>query len=163
MDKLKFIQAKILSREELVLKRNLWKFFEQKVVFTNGCFDIVHLGHVDYLAKAAYLGDKMIVGLNTDASVSKLKGSSRPVQDEYSRAMLIAAFHFVDAVVLFDEETPFDLISLLKPDVLVKGADYTIDKIVGSDLVLASGGTVKTIEYLAGYSTSSIISKIQNS
>ncbi len=160
MDKLAVIQSKILTREALLPKVKIWKFQGQKIVFTNGCFDIVHLGHIDYLAKAASLGNRLIVGLNTDASVSCIKGPFRPVQDEHSRAMLMAALHFVDAVVLFGEDTPLELISYLKPDVLVKGSDYSVDQIVGADVVLANGGSVQTIDFVEGYSTSKVIDKI---
>jgi rfaE bifunctional protein nucleotidyltransferase chain/domain len=160
MDKLAVIQSKILTREALLPKVRIWKFQGQKIVFTNGCFDIVHLGHIDYLAKAASLGNRLIVGLNTDASVSCIKGPFRPVQDEHSRAMLMAALHFVDAVVLFGEDTPLELISYLEPDVLVKGSDYSVEQIVGADVVLANGGSVQTIDFVEGYSTSKVIDKI---
>ncbi|WP_375580116.1 D-glycero-beta-D-manno-heptose 1-phosphate adenylyltransferase [Marivirga tractuosa] len=149
---------KIYSLEVLNDKREEWK--DQKVVFTNGCFDILHLGHVDYLEKAAAKGDKLIVALNTDASVSKLKGPTRPVNNENARARIIAALAFVDAVVFFTEDTPLSLIKLLKPDVLVKGSDYKISNIVGADVVMENGGTVETIELVEGYSTTNIINKI---
>ncbi len=161
MNKREVIQSKIVKKEELLYKRNIWRFLDQKVVFTNGCFDIVHYGHVDYLAMAASLGNRMIVGLNSDRSVGNLKGEGRPVQNERSRALIMAAFQFVDAVVLFDEETPFELISFLQPDILVKGSDYAIDRIVGADIVLANGGRVETIDFVEGYSTTSIIQKIR--
>lgn len=163
MDNLSLIKNKILPLEKLYPFLNIWRFKEQKIVFTNGCFDLLHLGHIDYLAKAADLGDKLIVGLNSDSSTSVLKGTSRPITNQTSRSRLLASLFFVDAVVLFDESTPYELIKALRPDVLVKGADYTIDKIVGSDLVLANGGEVKTIEYIKGYSTSAIEQKIRNS
>lgn len=163
MDNLSLIKNKILPLEKLYPFLNIWRFKEQKIVFTNGCFDLLHLGHIDYLAKAADLGDKLIVGLNSDSSTSVLKGTSRPITNQTSRSRLLASLFFVDAVVLFDESTPYELIKALRPDVLVKGADYTIDKIVGSDLVLANGGEIKTIEYIAGYSTSAIEQKIRNS
>ena len=142
-----------------------------KIVFTNGCFDIIHRGHIDYLAKASDLGGKLIIGLNSDSSVRKLnKAKSRPLQDEKSRAMILASMHFVDAVILFFEETPQDLIRLLTPDVLVKGADYDADEInpqgkkfiVGSDFVRTFGGEVKTIEFLEGFSTTAIENKIKS-
>jgi D-glycero-beta-D-manno-heptose 1-phosphate adenylyltransferase len=163
MDKLAVLQSKILTREQLLPKINIWKFLGDKIVFTNGCFDIVHLGHIDYLARAASLGNRMIIGLNTDASVSKIKGPMRPVQDEGSRAHLLAALSFVDAVVLFDEPTPLELITFLSPDILVKGSDYSIDQIVGADVILANGGKVETIDFVEGYSTSRIIEKIKKS
>ncbi|MBC7913398.1 MAG: adenylyltransferase/cytidyltransferase family protein, partial [Pyrinomonadaceae bacterium] len=130
---------------------------------TNGCFDLLHLGHIDYLAKAANLGNKLVIGLNSDKSTSDLKGPGRPITNQKSRARLLAALYFVDAVVLFDEPTPYNLIKAINPDILVKGADYTIDTIVGADIVLANGGSVKTIEYIDGYSTSAIEQKIRNS
>ena len=138
-----------------------WADSGEKLVFTNGCFDIIHRGHVDYLAKASSFGDKMIIGLNTDASVSRIKGSNRPVQDEYSRAMILAAFSFVDLVVLFDEDTPYELIKLVQPDVLVKGSDYKAEDIVGYDIIKAKGGEVVTIDFVEGYSTSRIIDKLR--
>lgn len=138
-----------------------WKFAGKKVVFTNGVFDLLHLGHVTYLAKAADLGDKLIIGLNTDASVKRLKGESRPINDQNNRAALLASLFFVDAVVMFDADTPRDLIAQLLPDVLVKGADYTVDQIAGSKEVLANGGEVKTITLVDGYSSTSIINRIK--
>ncbi len=138
-----------------------WKSKGERVVFTNGCFDILHLGHVDYLEKARNLGDRLIVGLNTDSSVSRYKGPDRPVQDEKSRARVISSLGFVDMVVLFDEDTPKDLISALVPDVLVKGSDYLAENIVGADVVKKAGGEVKTIDFVTGYSTSKVIEKIK--
>ncbi len=136
-----------------------WKSNGLKVVFTNGCFDIIHLGHVDYLEKARSKGDKLVLGLNTDASVSKLKGPQRPINNEYARARVLAAMQFIDLIILFGEETPKELIAALTPDVLVKGSDYTIENIVGADHVLAHGGKVETIDFVEGYSTSGIIEK----
>jgi D-glycero-beta-D-manno-heptose 1-phosphate adenylyltransferase len=150
---------KIKTIETILPLIPLWKK-EGKIVFTNGCFDILHLGHVDYLEKARNLGQKLIVGLNTDSSVQRIKGPSRPVQDELCRARLLASMQFVDAVILFDQETPFDLIASIKPDILVKGNDYTIDKIIGAEIVMENGGEVKTIAFIDGYSTSKIIDKI---
>lgn len=163
MDNLTLIENKILTVEKLLPFLNIWRFKEQKIVFTNGCFDLLHLGHIDYLAKAADMGNKLVIGLNTDKSTSSLKGPNRPITNQTSRANLLASLFFVDAVVLFDESTPYELIKAIKPDVLVKGADYTIDKIVGADMVIANGGEVKTIEYISGYSTSAIEQKIRNS
>ncbi len=133
------------SNEKLAKQVMSWQIHNEKVVFTNGCFDILHLGHIDYLAKAADLGDRLIIGVNTDSSVSSIKGPSRPVIDELTRATKLAALLFVDAVILFGEDTPLTLIEAVKPDVLVKGGDYTIDTIVGADAVLARGGTVDVI------------------
>lgn len=162
MDKLGFVENKILTSERLNSLLNIWRFQSQKIVFTNGCFDLLHLGHIDYLCKASDLGNKLIIGLNSDESISLLKGPSRPITCQNSRAHILASLFFVDGVVLFNEETPINLIRLIKPDFLVKGSDYTIQQIIGSDVVLANGGLVKTIDYLPGYSTSSIENKIKN-
>jgi len=152
---------KILTRPELLKQVAAWKAQGLRIVFTNGCFDLLHLGHVDYLEKAKALGDKLLVGVNTDASVSRLKGPSRPLQDEMSRARIMASLLFIDAVVLFDEETPYELIKAVMPDILVKGDDYALENIVGHDIVLNNGGEVKTIALVKGYSTSGIVDKIQ--
>ncbi|MGV3503026.1 MAG: D-glycero-beta-D-manno-heptose 1-phosphate adenylyltransferase [Adhaeribacter sp.] len=153
---------KIFARPQLLRQVQEWKQAGQRLVFTNGCFDILHLGHVDYLEKARALGDKLIVGVNTDASVSRLKGPSRPLQDEMSRARIMASLLFTDAVTLFDEETPYELIKSVLPDILVKGDDYAVETIVGYDLVINNGGQVKTIELVKGYSTSNVVAKIKN-
>lgn len=163
MAKYETLRNKVVNCDQLEALVDKWRTQNQKIVFTNGCFDLLHLGHIDYLAKAADLGDKLIIGLNSDMSTTRLKGPTRPITDERSRAHILASLFFVDAVVLFDEPTPLDLISRIKPDVLIKGADYTIDQIVGADVVLALGGKVKTLEYLEGYSTSAIERKIKNS
>ncbi|GEO03431.1 cytidylyltransferase [Adhaeribacter aerolatus] len=152
---------KILTRSELVQQVNDWKAQGLCVVFTNGCFDLLHLGHIDYLEKAKQLGDKLLVAVNTDASVSRLKGPERPLQDEMSRARIMASLLFVDTVVLFDEETPYELIKAVMPDILVKGDDYALENIVGHDIVLQNGGEVKTIPLVKGYSTSGIVDKIR--
>jgi D-glycero-beta-D-manno-heptose 1-phosphate adenylyltransferase len=154
-------ENKILDLQTAVSTVEGWQSAGQKVVFTNGCFDIVHLGHIDYLEKARALGDRMILGLNTDASVSRLKGPLRPVVNEYARARLMAALSFIDAVILFDEPTPTELIETVKPDILVKGDDYTVANIAGADFVLGRGGEVKTISLVEGYSTSKLIEKIK--
>lgn len=138
-----------------------WQSEGKKVVFTNGVFDLLHIGHITYLAKAAELGDKLIIGLNADSSVKRIKGESRPINDQNSRAALLASFFFVDAVVIFEEDTPLNLISTLLPDVLIKGADYNIENIVGAKEVLANGGEVKTITFVDGYSSTSIINRIK--
>lgn len=160
--KLDLVQSKIVSLDGLQKKLSLWRFQDKKIVFTNGCFDLLHLGHIDYLSKARDLGDVLIVGLNTDHSVKKLKGESRPIQDENSRATILAAIEFVDAVVLFDEETPYHLISVVKPDVLVKGSDYKPEEIVGYDILKTYNGEVKTLDFVQGYSTSAIEEKIKS-
>ena len=157
------LKNKILSGPALARDLAIWRFQGNKIVFTNGCFDILHLGHIDYLAKAADLGHVLIIGLNTDASVSRIKGPQRPLQDQESRAMVLAALGFVTAVVFFDEETPYELIQLVQPDILVKGADYKPEEIVGYDIVTAKGGQVVTLEFLEGYSTTGIVNKILNS
>ena len=154
------LQSKVYTTKTLELQISEWRKNKHKLVFTNGCFDLLHLGHVDYLAKARDLGDKLIIGLNTDASVSRIKGPSRPVKDELSRAHILAAMQFVDAVIFFDEETPINLISWVKPDVLVKGGDYTIEGIAGHEIILENGGEVQTIEFVEGYSSSKLIDKI---
>jgi rfaE bifunctional protein nucleotidyltransferase chain/domain len=161
MTTLEVTEAKILSREIIKQRVAMWRFQNRKVVFTNGCFDILHKGHIDYLSKARDLGDVLIIGLNTDDSVRRLKGDGRPVQDEKTRAMVLASLRFVEAICLFDEDTPHDLIDQLKPDVLVKGGDYTEDSIVGADIVKANGGVVVTIPLTPGHSTSGLIGKLK--
>ncbi len=138
-----------------------WRTNKETIVFTNGCFDIVHHGHVDSLVKSAEMGTKLIVGLNSDKSVEILKGRNRPILSTESRAIVLAAFCFVDAVIVFTEETPADLIALILPDILVKGNQYKIYEIAGSDTVLAHGGKVEMLELVAGISTSDIIDKIK--
>jgi rfaE bifunctional protein nucleotidyltransferase chain/domain len=155
------IKDKIFSTNTALTKRvNSWQLHNEKVVFTNGCFDILHLGHIDYLTKAADLGDRLIVAVNTDSSVSALKGPSRPIIDEETRAMKLASLVFIDAVILFGEETPLQLITEVRPNVLVKGGDYTIDTIVGASEVQDNGGEVVVIPFLEGHSTTSIVNKI---
>jgi D-glycero-beta-D-manno-heptose 1-phosphate adenylyltransferase len=153
--------SKILTSKEAKKRAQQWQSEGKKIVFTNGCFDIVHLGHIDYLEKARNLGDKLVLGLNTDASIKRLKGKKRPVVNEYARSRMMSAFEFVDAVILFDEETPKELIQTICPDILVKGDDYSVENIVGSDFVIANGGEVKTISLVKGYSTTAIIQKIK--
>lgn len=152
---------KILPLDKGINKINEWKKNGHKVVFTNGCFDILHLGHLDYLEKSRNLGDRLVIGLNTDGSVRQLKGPNRPINSELSRARMLAALAFVDLVIAFDEETPLELIKKVKPDILIKGKDYSIENIVGAEFVLGNGGEVKTIEILEGYSTTEIINKIK--
>ena len=152
---------KILPLDKGINKINRWKKSGYKVVFTNGCFDILHLGHLDYLEKSRNLGDRLVIGLNTDSSVRRLKGPNRPIIAELSRARMLAALAFVDLVIAFNEETPLELIKKVKPDILIKGKDYSIENIVGAEFVLGNGGEVKTIEILEGYSTTEIINKIK--
>lgn len=156
------VENKIVSLEVAVALRNEWKEDQQKVVFTNGVFDILHAGHVKSLTNAKTNGDKLIIGLNADASVKRLKGDERPVISERDRAILLAALQFVDLVVLFWEDTPIKLIETLLPDVLVKSADYHIENIVGAKEVIANGGEVKIMPFVQGISTSAIINKIRN-
>ena len=164
------IQSKSFTLDHFKDTLSEWRNQNKSCVFTNGVFDIIHKGHIDYLYKASQLGDKLILGLNADSSVKRLgKGDDRPINVEKDRAYLLAAFFFIDAVILFDSDTPYQLISIIKPDVLVKGGDYDPaakegDKkyIVGSDLVLSSGGKVDVIPFLPGYSTTSLIQKIRN-
>lgn len=154
------IIKKIYSLADLQQQVNRWKFFGKKIAFTNGCFDILHQGHIFSLSKAAKEGDVLIVGVNADASVKKLKGEGRPVTDEHSRALVLASLLIVDAVIIFKEDTPFELITSLMPDVLVKGGDYTIDQIVGAKEVIANGGRVVINPIMEGFSTTGIIKKI---
>jgi len=150
------------SLEEIKLIRSALKAESKKVVFTNGCFDIMHAGHIDYLNKAKALGDVLIVGLNTDDSVKRIKGDKRPIINEDERAEIISNIKPVDYVVFFDEDTPDELINELVPDILIKGADWNINEIVGRKTVLANGGEVKTIEFVNDQSTSKIIELITN-
>lgn len=161
MDYQSLVKSKIYAAGSVLPCVEQWHKEGKNIVFTNGCFDIVHRGHLDYLSKAAALGDKLIIGLNTDASVRGIKGPERPITDEYSRAWLLASLCYVDAVVLFDEPTPYELISRVQPQVLVKGADYKAEEVVGYDIVTANGGKVVTLEFLTGFSTTSIIEKIR--
>jgi len=162
MNHLEHIESKIWHmNKELEWQLAVWRFHEHKIVFTNGCFDLLHLGHIDYLTKAAAEGTLMIVGMNSDESVQRIKGDSRPIKDEKSRAITLAALGFVGAVVIFEEDTPQNLIQLVQPDVLVKGKDYQVKDIVGADIVEKKGGQVVTMDLVEGYSTSDIIDKIR--
>ena len=170
MATLDIVRANILLKSVLLRAICRWRLLSRKLVFTNGCFDLLHQGHIDYLSKAADMGDVLVVGLNSDRSVKLLnKGAGRPIQNEQSRALILSSLHFVDAVVLFDEATPYELIKLVRPDVLVKGADYDANEtnsksgkyIAGSDIVRANGGEIKTIALLEGYSTTIIEQKIK--
>ncbi|HIA06712.1 MAG TPA: D-glycero-beta-D-manno-heptose 1-phosphate adenylyltransferase [Flavobacteriales bacterium] len=162
MKMLNQIRSKIKTLDEIIAASENWQSQNKRIVFTNGCFDIVHLGHIDYLSRAADLADVLVIGVNTDASVSRIKGKNRPLQDELSRSTLLASFQFVEAVVLFDDDTPYELIKAIQPDVLVKGSDYKEADIVGADIVGDKGGKIVTIDFLDGYSTSSIIEKANN-
>ncbi|MDA7836566.1 D-glycero-beta-D-manno-heptose 1-phosphate adenylyltransferase [Salibacteraceae bacterium] len=152
----------IYSLQELITIRKNWTKSGERIVFTNGVFDLIHPGHILYLEEAAQLGTKLIIGLNSDSSAKTLnKGDHRPINDEIARAIVISALKSVDAVVLFDKSTPISLIEAIKPDTLVKGGDYSIDQIVGADIVIANGGQVKTLQFVEDYSTTAIEQKIQ--
>ncbi|HTA82042.1 MAG TPA: D-glycero-beta-D-manno-heptose 1-phosphate adenylyltransferase [Bacteroidia bacterium] len=160
--RLEAIQSKVQTKEQLARTLALWRFKDRKVVFTNGCFDLLHKGHVTYLAEAAELGDVMVVGLNSDESTKKLnKGVTRPIQDQDSRALILASLESVAAIIIFDEETPAELIKMVQPDILVKGGDWKPEQIAGYDTVKAKGGEVKVIDYLPGFSTTAIEKKIK--
>jgi rfaE bifunctional protein nucleotidyltransferase chain/domain len=161
MDYLQVIQNKIINKDHLSKLVANYRLKNQKIVFTNGCFDLLHKGHVTYLAQAASLGNRLIVGLNSDNSVQKLKGMHRPIQDQDSRSLIMASLHVVSAVVIFEEDTPLELIKQIEPDFLVKGGDWEPSKIVGSDIVAGYGGQVISIPFIDGYSTTSIESKIK--
>jgi D-glycero-beta-D-manno-heptose 1-phosphate adenylyltransferase len=155
------IKQKILTQPQLSELVQQWKDKNETIVFTNGCFDLIHPGHIEYLAKAADCGTKLIIAVNTDESVKKLKGHNRPILDEDARTLILAAFSFVDAVVLFSEDTPVNLIETLLPHILVKGKDYKEQEIAGYHAVTSSGGKVKTIELVPGYSTTLLEEKIK--
>lgn len=156
------LNSKIISQSEISRFVNAKRFTGKRIVFTNGCFDILHAGHVDYLTQARDLGDMLVLGLNTDESVKRLnKGPERPINNEDARAKVLAGLGCVDAIVLFNEDTPYDLIKLVQPDVLVKGDDYKPEAIVGYDIVTARGGKVITIPFLQGFSTTAIVNKLK--
>ena len=163
MSQFNTLKNKLFSLENLNLQVEEWKATGEKVVFTNGCFDILHQGHIEVLARTADLGTKLIVGLNSDSSIQKLKGKNRPIIQQQSRAILLASFSFVDAVILFSEETPINLISTLLPDVLAKGGDYEIETIVGHEIIQKNGGKVVLVPFIDGFSSTTIIEKIRNS
>jgi rfaE bifunctional protein nucleotidyltransferase chain/domain len=160
---LDYIHHKLVNLHELMLLVNRWKFKNEKIVFTNGCFDLIHRGHIEYLASAADLGTKLIIGLNSDNSIQKLKGPNRPVNTQADRALSLGALRFVDALVIFEEETPLELINAIQPDILIKGGDYSIDTIVGAPEVLSRGGRVEIIPFTSGYSTTKLIEQLKKS
>jgi D-glycero-beta-D-manno-heptose 1-phosphate adenylyltransferase len=162
MKQVSSIPNKIYTPDTLQAELKRWRLKNKKIVFTNGVFDIVHQGHIASLSEAASFGDILIVGVNADASVKRLKGDSRPVNDENSRALLLAALVMTDAVIIFKEDTPHNLITSIMPDVLVKGGDYTIEQIVGAKEVMANGGEVKIVPILEGFSTTRIIERMRN-
>lgn len=158
----KKLSEKLVTKDSLKTLLGNWKDQHLKIVFTNGCFDILHRGHVEYLCHARDLGDKLVLGLNTDASVRRLgKSPERPINSEETRATILAALECVDAVILFDEDTPLELITFVQPDVLVKGNDYKAEEIVGYDVVTAKGGKVMTIQLVDGFSTTKLIEKMK--
>lgn len=155
------IASKIQTWEQLPATLEQWRLAGERIVFTNGCFDLLHYGHLHYLSDARDLGDRLVVGLNSAASVRRLKGPTRPINDELTRTHLLAALQMVDAVVVFDDDTPLRLIQLVRPDLLVKGGDWQPEQIVGSDMVLARGGKVMSLPFIQGYSTTNIERKIK--
>ena len=163
MSNLKNIKSKIYSLSDLKIQSDKWKENGEKIVFTNGCFDLVHRGHIEVLANTADLGDKLIIGLNSDSSIKELKGENRPIMDEISRAILLASLQFVDAIVFFSEETPYKLIETLIPDVLAKGGDYKVTEIAGNGVVLENGGEVILFPFIGGFSSTNIVEKIKQS
>jgi D-beta-D-heptose 7-phosphate kinase/D-beta-D-heptose 1-phosphate adenosyltransferase len=161
MNQPQVIQSKIYSSKEIIFQVNRWKLLGRTVSFTNGCFDILHPGHIASLSDAAREADFLVVGLNSDASAKRLKGEGRPVMDENSRALMLASLLMVDAVVIFDEDTPLELIELVRPDVIIKGGDYTLEQIVGAKEVMANGGRVVINPIIPGFSSTGIIGKIR--
>lgn len=162
MLKSEVIRNKILDYISLQRHLAVWRFKDKKIVFTNGCFDILHAGHFDYLMKAADMGDILIIGLNSDDSVRRLKGPGRPINNQDARAIALASLSYVNAVVFFNEDTPYDLIKIVQPDILLKGNDYKTEEIAGHDIVQARGGKVVTIDLLPGYSTTGLIEKLKS-
>ena len=161
MKHLEIIKNKILSPEELRSIMEVKQLEGKTFAFSNGCFDLVHQGHIDYLSKSRDLADYLVIGLNTDSSVRRLKGPRRPINDQYSRALMLASFLFIDYVVMFDEDTPYNLIKTLQPDVLIKGSDYKVEDIVGYDIVTERGGKVVTLDFIPGFSTTLIEKRIR--
>ena len=163
MSNFKNIKSKIYSLSDLKIQSDKWKKNGKKIVFTNGCFDLVHRGHLEVLANTADLGDKLIIGLNSDSSIKELKGENRPIMDEISRAILLASLQFVDAIVFFSDETPLNLIETLVPDILAKGGDYKVTEIAGNGVVLENGGEVILFPFIDGVSSTKIVEKIKQS
>lgn len=159
---LEILNSKILDKKRLLVKLTDWKEEDKKIVFTNGCFDLIHLGHIEVIARSADLGDILIIGVNTDNSIKRLKGKNRPIVEEISRAKQLAALEFVDAVVLFDQDTPIDLIKMINPNIITKGGDYNTDQVIGNDVVTQNDGKVVIIPLTQGYSTTSILEKIKD-
>ena len=162
MKKINIIKRKIYNFDTVGDKVRQWQSNGLMVVFTNGCFDLLHYGHLHYLADARDIGDKLVVGLNSAASVRRLKGVNRPINDELTRQYMLASLDMIDAVVVFEEDTPFNLINMIKPDILVKGGDWAVEQIVGSDIVLKNGGKVLSLPFVEGYSTTNLETKIRS-
>ncbi|PZP52267.1 MAG: D-glycero-beta-D-manno-heptose 1-phosphate adenylyltransferase [Pseudopedobacter saltans] len=162
MKNIKFPTSKIISHKQIGFLREIWRLQGKKVAFTNGCFDILHVGHIASLSKAAENADVLIVGINSDESTKRLKGESRPINGQKERALMLANMLIVDGVMIFEEDTPLEIINLVKPDVLVKGGDYTIDEVVGAKEVISWGGKVVINEIVPGFSTTGIVDKIQH-
>ena len=156
------LKAKIFNIKDLSQMLKEWRSDGNKIIFTNGCFDLIHLGHLEILARSADLGDKLIVGINSDMSIKKIKGNSRPIIQEDSRAKQLAAIEFVDAVILFNEDTPYDLINFINPDIITKGGDYKKNDVIGNELMNKKAGKVVIIPLTQGFSTTSILEKIKN-
>ncbi len=153
------IESKLFHLNDLLKRIEFWRRLGDKIVFTNGCFDILHQGHAHLLAACSEMGERLVIGLNSDTSVKRLKGEGRPVNDQQSRAVLLAALQFTDAIVIFEEDTPETLIHAIKPDILVKGGDWKPEEIAGSSFVKSYGGQVKVVPYLNGFSTTGIIER----
>ena len=156
------LKAKIFHIEDLSQIIKEWRLDGNKIVFTNGCFDLIHLGHLEVLARSADLGDRLVVGINSDKSIKRIKGKSRPIIEEDSRAKQLAAIEFIDAVILFNEDTPHNLISFINPDIITKGGDYKKNDVVGNELMNKKSGEVVIIPLTQGFSTTSILEKIKN-
>tara|TARA_B100000902_G_C27315085_1_gene920756 strand:+ start:3810 stop:4304 length:495 start_codon:yes stop_codon:yes gene_type:complete len=156
------ISNKILKINELKSQISFWRQKNHKITFTNGCFDILHKGHIELLCQAADLGDKLIVGLNSDTSIKKIKGDSRPIMPEDVRSKILASLSYIDAVILFSQDTPEKLINEIMPDILVKGGDYKAEEIIGYDLIKSINGEVVILPFINGFSSTSIIKKIED-
>ena len=156
------VKNKIFNKNNLLEKLEIWRGAKKKIVFTNGCFDLIHLGHIEVLARSADLGDILIIGVNTDSSIKELKGNNRPIIEEDSRAQQLASLEFVDAVILFNEQTPLELVKFIKPNIITKGGDYNSEEVVGNEIAVENNGKVIIIPLTQGYSTTSILDKIKN-
>ena len=154
------MQSKVFTKAGLEKQLKIWHLLGKKIAFTNGVFDIIHKGHLSLLSEAAGTADILIVGVNADSSVKKLKGTSRPINDEFTRTLLLASLLIVDCVIIFEEDTPLELIKMIKPDILIKGGDYTQETIVGADIVINNGGEIRIIPLSEGYSTTNTINGI---